>query len=122
MRWIDAYFPFTEPSIELELFILAKKHNMSVEQFTNVGNHLHLLVHARTRESLQNFLRSFARRVALLMVGVKKKFWSHLVFSRIVEWGRDQKAVVLYIIRNFLEVELQIPYQRGKPPPYILLM
>ena len=107
--------------IELILFNLAAKHGICLEQYTHSGNHLHLLIKANTREGLQNFLKSFARQVAQVMVGLNRKFWTNIVYSRIVEWGRDLKNVIVYIIRNFLEISKQIPYLQEQPPPFLLL-
>ena len=107
--------------IELELYALAFKYEINLKEYTNAGNHLHLLVKAPCRKHLQNFLKSFARRVSCLMVGPGKKFWTSLVYSRIVEWGRDVQNVSYYFIRNFLETEKQIPYSRIHPPPFMVL-
>lgn len=41
----------------------------------------------------------------------QRKFWSYLLYSRIVTWGREFKAVVGYIQQNELELLQIIAYQ-----------
>lgn len=41
----------------------------------------------------------------------QRRFWSYLLYSRIVSWGQDFKAVVIYIQRNTLELLQIIAYQ-----------
>ena len=81
---------------------------------------MHLSVKGSSREGLQNFFRVVAGHVAQeilrqfpLKVGTARrprqtqtrKFWDDLIFSRIVEWGRDFKNVCHYILHNVLEAE-----------------
>ncbi|MBC7691708.1 MAG: transposase [Methylotenera sp.] len=86
----------------------AKSNQVRLHRFVNVGNHLHLLVQASTREGLQRFLRTLTGRVAALVTGAIKgrpfgKFWDQLAYSRLVHWGRDFKGVLGYFIKNELE-------------------
>lgn len=98
------------------------------------GNHIHLLLKAQTREGLQNFFRVIAghsaqkilkecpfkeqaggaqsptKKPARRTSGCKKnqrKFWSYLLYSRVVSWGRELKLVTHYIQKNTMEL-LQI--------------
>ncbi len=41
----------------------------------------------------------------------QRKFWSYLLYSRMVTWGREFKAVVSYIQKNTLELLQIIAYQ-----------
>lgn len=87
---------------------VAKRHRVRVHRFANVGNHLHVLVQAGRRQDLQNFLRVFSGTVALAITKAKKraaqgKFWDHLVFTRIVEWGKDWKNMLVYLDKNLWE-------------------
>ncbi len=86
---------------------IAARHDVRVYRFANVGSHLHLLVQARTRTSFQSFLREFAGRIAILVTGAIKgrpaKFWDGLVWTKIVEWGRQFQHAARYILLNFLE-------------------
>lgn len=102
----------------------AKKNFVQVRQYSNNGNHLHLLVQAKDRELFKNFLMAVSGRIAQLMTGSTKgrpqrqKFWDHIPFTRIVEWGKDLQNVTNYVVQNFLEGIGWIPYQkRGRPKP-----
>jgi hypothetical protein len=45
----------------------------------------------------------------------RRKFWSFLLYSRVVSWGRDFSAVVSYIQKNTLELLQLIAYKpRGR--------
>ena len=86
----------------------ARRFGVRVYRFANVGNHFHLLVQARQKRDLQNFLRVFAQGVVFLVTGAKKgnpigKFWDALAYSRIVEWGKDWKGMLTYLGKNLLE-------------------
>ncbi|MCB0351261.1 MAG: hypothetical protein KDD38_08770 [Bdellovibrionales bacterium] len=41
----------------------------------------------------------------------QRKFWSYLIFSRIVSWGREFKTVIRYVQKNTLEALNLIAYQ-----------
>lgn len=46
----------------------------------------------------------------------RRQFWSYLLYSRIVSWGRDFRAVVSYIQKNTMELLKMIAYEpRVKP-------
>lgn len=106
------------------------RFRIKVTEYAIQGNHLHLLVKAKSRSELQNFFRVIAghtaqkilseyplnpeRGGALKNKGCKKnqrKFWSYLLYSRIVSWGRDYKNVMGYIQKNTLELLQIIAYQ-----------
>lgn len=94
--------------LEKHLRATARRFHIKLYRFANVGNHFHLLVQARRREDLQNFLRVFAQGVVFLVTGAckgnpKGKFWDALAYSRIVEWGRDWKNMLEYLSKNMLE-------------------
>ena len=94
--------------IERHLEATAHRFGVKVYRFANVGNHFHLLVQARKRQDLQNFLRVFAQGVVFLVTKARKghpvgKFWDALAYSRIVEWGRDWKGMLDYVGKNLLE-------------------
>lgn len=78
---------------------------MRIHRYANSGNHLHLLVVGKHRDGLANFLRTIGALIPRLVTGAKKgrpigRFWDHLAFSRIVEWGRDFLKTRLYVIQN----------------------
>jgi len=96
---------------------LASRFQVRVSSFSNNGNHLHLLVRARSRGGFKRFLMALSGRIAQLMTGARKgrelgsRFWDHIPFTRIVEWGRDLLNVKRYIRQNILEAAGSIPYQ-----------
>ncbi len=130
----------------------AFRFQVKVYEYAIQGNHLHLLVKAKSRVGLQNFFRVVAGHSAQKILltcplptlkhvtsdldhdkkpssepnqeieksaggappkqrqGCRKnqrKFWSYLLFSRVVSWGKDFQNVVNYIQKNTLEL-LQI--------------
>lgn len=94
--------------LEAHLQTTARRFGVKIYRFANVGNHFHLLVQAKRRQDLQNFLRVFAQGVVFLVTNAKKgnpigKFWDALAYSRIVEWGRDWKSMLGYLEKNLLE-------------------
>jgi REP element-mobilizing transposase RayT len=63
---------------------LAGRWGVTVYQVANLGNHVHLLIRARTRTGFQAFLRVLAGKVAQKVTGAQKgrplakRFWSLL--------------------------------------------
>jgi REP element-mobilizing transposase RayT len=112
----------------------ARRFRVRIYEKAICGNHLHFLVKAQTRSELQNFFRVLAGhiaqeilrnypllkhelRVAGGALGCKKnqrKFWSLLLYSRLLTWGREYQAVKRYIVQNTLEALGLIPYQKRK--------
>ena len=109
---------------------LKKRWNISVYRYANVGNHLHLLIRAKTRTSWKGFIRELAGGIAILVTGARKGaalkrmcaqsllhkdhtvlvpessqrgFWDHLVYTRIVSFGRDYNNVARYVLTNLWE-------------------
>lgn len=103
-----------------------KLFHVRVYEYVIASNHMHLLVKAYDRESLQNFFRVFAGHTAQGILKVcplaerrggappaerkrepckknQRRFWSYLLYSRVVNWGRDFIAVTNYIQRHVLE-------------------
>lgn len=57
---------------------------------------------------MQNFLRIIAGQIAFDITGAKKgnkigRFWDHLVYTRIINWGRHFETLQAYLIKNLLE-------------------
>ncbi|MGZ3670485.1 MAG: hypothetical protein ACXWR4_11230 [Bdellovibrionota bacterium] len=97
-----------DKAIETKIYALAEKYRVRIRLFQNVGNHLHLAAQARTRREFQSFLRVVPQAVAYLVTGTRKgkaigKFWSGLVHTRVVHWGRDWFNLKGYIGRNRFE-------------------
>ncbi|MBI2605879.1 MAG: transposase [Deltaproteobacteria bacterium] len=97
-----------KPKIERLVHLASSRHGVRVYRFSNVGNHLHLLVRARTRVGFQNFLRVITAQTAALATGARKgnpkgRFWDALAYSRVVSWGREFKKLQAYLSKNLLE-------------------
>ena len=95
----------------------ARCYRVKVFEWVNVGNHIHLLVQAQSREGFANFLRRVTCEIALAVTGARKgnrfgKFWTGLAFSRIVPWGRGFDTVKRYLELNRLEAA-GIPRRHG---------
>jgi len=91
-----------------ELLKWSKYFGVRIYQWANVGNHIHLLIRARTRGGFQNFLRTFSGKVAQRVTGAKRgrgfgRFWDLLTYSRVVEWGKAFRIVREYVLQNELE-------------------
>jgi REP element-mobilizing transposase RayT len=110
------------------------RFQVKVYEYAIQGNHLHLLIKAQSREGMQNFFRTLAGHSAQRILrdfpltqgpggasklgeqraGCKKNqrvFWSYLVYSRVVSWGREFRTVIAYIQKNTLELLQIIAYQ-----------
>ena len=112
----------------------SKKFGIQVYKKAICGNHIHMLIRGKSKPDIQNFFRVLAGHVAQEILrqfpllcakewggapkkGCKKnqrKFWSLLLYSRVVSWGRDFSNVTNYIIQNTLEALNLIPYQPRK--------
>jgi REP element-mobilizing transposase RayT len=99
----------------------AKRWGVRVYRFANVGNHLHLLIQVPTREAWKRFSKELSGGIAQIVTqaqkgsalvrsqdpsipeSAKRGFWDHLIFTRIVSFGRDFKGVSAYLIKNLFE-------------------
>lgn len=81
--------------IQSMIYRYAERFKVRVYQSKNTGCEIHLLVRAREKKQLSDFLRVLAGRVAVSVTGAKKnikkvgKFWDFLCWSRLVNWGQD---------------------------------
>jgi REP element-mobilizing transposase RayT len=87
---------------------MARRFEVRVYDFANVGSHLHLVLRARRREGFQGFLRSFAGIVARRVTGARRAnpsgpFFDGLAWTRVVNWGRDYWGLRHYVFRNQIE-------------------
>jgi REP element-mobilizing transposase RayT len=87
---------------------MARRFEVRIYDFANVGSHLHLVLRARRREAFQGFLRSFAGIVARRVTGAERgrragPFFDGLAWSRVVSWGRDYWGLRHYVFRNQIE-------------------
>lgn len=99
---------------------LARSYGVRLYQWSQNGNHLHLLLLAKNRRLLKHFLMILSARISMKITGAKKgrpfgrKFFDAIPFSRIVEWGKAFKAVVGYVKLNVLEAAGVIKYRPRK--------
>lgn len=108
-------------SIERFVQKTAKRWGVRLYRYANVGNHLHLLVQVPTREAWKRFSKELSGGVAQIVTGAqkgaaltrnkandnpesaKRGFWDHLIYTRIVRFGRDFNGMCRYIIKNLFE-------------------
>jgi REP element-mobilizing transposase RayT len=104
----------------------ARKLGVKIYQFSNVGNHLHLLLKFPSRLIWKRFLREIAGGIAMLVTGAKKGsalkknenqrgFWDYLAFTRIIKFGRDFENVLEYLVKNLFEGS-GIPMKKLRAP------
>lgn len=88
----------------------AKKCGVAIHQFANVGNHLHLLIRIKRRESYKRFIRSVTARISQQVTRATKgepspigRFWDYRPYTKVVEWGRHYSIAHDYVVLNRLE-------------------
>ncbi|MCM2279322.1 MAG: hypothetical protein NDJ89_14700 [Oligoflexia bacterium] len=100
---------------------LKQRWGVAVYRYANVGNHLHLLIRAKSRANWQGFIRELSGGIAMIVTGAKKgnalpraqglelpetarrAFWDGLVYTRIVRFGRDFRMIAEYVCKNLWE-------------------
>jgi hypothetical protein len=103
---------------------LAAAKGVRVYRYANAGNHLHLIILPRDRIAYRAFIRSVTGLIARSVLHAERgrargvQFWDALPFTLIIEWGKQFRAAISYLLRNELEARRLIPYRRrrGKPP------
>jgi REP element-mobilizing transposase RayT len=108
-------------SIEFFVKRTAKKWGVRLYRYANVGNHLHLLIQVPTREAWKRFSKELSGGIAQIVThaqkgsalprssdpntpeSAKRGFWDHLLFTRIVSFGRDFAGISRYLIQNLFE-------------------
>jgi REP element-mobilizing transposase RayT len=98
---------------------LARRHDVRLYRYANVGNHIHILGQVRKRGAFQAFLRGFAGVAARIVTGARQgkpvgRFWDRLAYTRIVSWGREYRAVRAYVKQNEQEALGLRPYRERK--------
>lgn len=103
---------------EIEKIIrrFADEDGIKVYNFSNNGNHLHLLLRARDHARFKRFLRAVSGVIARLVLGAKKgaakgRFWDALAFTRIADWGKAFSHLQKYVVQNILEAAGIISYK-----------
>jgi REP element-mobilizing transposase RayT len=102
-------------SRKLEILKLIEKkaalYEVKIHGFQNMGNHIHLLVSFKDKKLIQKFLRVISGLIARLITGAKKgkafgkRFWDHLLFTRIITGRRDFSSMAHYLSKNEIERE-----------------
>lgn len=125
----------------IEKFVrnIARKWGVRVYRFANVGNHLHLLIQVPTRSAWQRFSKEISGGIAQIVTGARKGialargknsalpvsaqrgFWDHLLFTRIVSFGRDFNGMAKYLIKNLFEAA-GVPMKRLFEQGYRLII
>lgn len=98
------------------VYRFARKNGVKIYKYANSGNHLHLLVQSKRHEDFKAFLKTITGLIARAVTGARKshatgKFWGALAWSRVVNWGRDFRGVLDYILMN--EMEAAEVWRRG---------
>ena len=103
---------------------LSRAYGIRVYEFSNVGNHLHLLIRVQHREDFKTFLRVLSGKIAQRITGAVKgkpfgkRFWDLPAYTRIVEWGKAFRTTRQYVYKNTLEALGLIVHLRKKQKPH----
>ena len=86
----------------------ARKFRIELNDFVNMGNHIHFQIRLKRREDFQNFLRSISSLIARFVTGAKKgkafgRFWQALAFTRVIHTGLEIMGVEGYLLGNKIE-------------------
>lgn len=101
---------FNKLKVEFIVYKFASKFNVTILGYTNVGNHLHLIIKAKTKDGFKNFLRTITGLIARTILRAQKnspkgKFWDSTAFTRVISWGRDYIETQIYLTKNRFEGE-----------------
>ena len=95
---------------EIEALIdrLGKRYFIKIRGREVLWNHIHLLIQGRKRQHIQSFLRVLPAAITRIATNAAKsrpvgRFWADLIFTRIVEWGRDYLGMLRYLAKNALQ-------------------
>jgi REP element-mobilizing transposase RayT len=95
--------------VNAQVYAIAKKHGVRVYSYSNVGNHLHLLIKIPRIRRWAAFIRELTGQIAQLMlknIDLPKdlKFWKYRPHSRIVRgWKKAYKIAKEYVELNELQ-------------------
>jgi REP element-mobilizing transposase RayT len=99
---------------------LAKRSFIELKDFANSGNHLHLIVRARSKPALTTFLKGLSGVLCRLVTGIQRgragekralgySFWDGRPFSRILTTMEIFRAVKNYLELNRFEISAGLP-------------
>lgn len=87
---------------------IAKKYGVKIYEWSNVGNHIHLLIRIPRRQAWAAFIRELTGGIAAKMkeiLGVQGKFWLFRPHTRLVQsWRKAYQVAKSYIQLNELEI------------------
>jgi REP element-mobilizing transposase RayT len=100
-----------QKSIDQILKKFANKYSIDIINYANVGNHLHLHVKLRTRDSYKPFIRAITAAIVMAVTGFSKwrpkpkhlKFWDQRPFTRIAANLREFLNLKKYVLLNIEE-------------------
>lgn len=106
---------------------LFSRWSVRIFEFSNNGNHLHLLIQARDRKGFRGFVRGLSAMTVRHVTGCEKgrpfgkKFWDAIPFTRVIAWGRSFLVAKNYVVQNQMEAAGVVPhFPRGKAVPWWL--
>jgi hypothetical protein len=84
---------------------------VQIQDFVNMGNHLHLKVKFKDAKRFQQFLKSFTALLAREITGAKKgkpfgKFWDGLAFTRVLMTRFEELGLKGYFTGNHIQKEV----------------
>ncbi|MEK6555288.1 MAG: hypothetical protein AABZ31_08620 [Bdellovibrionota bacterium] len=98
--------------IHLLLKERAKKSFVEIQDYVNMGNHLHLKVRFKNPEGFRAFLRTFTGLLARKLTnahrgsGLKHKFWDGLAYTRVLLTRFEELGLKIYFSGNQIERDL----------------
>lgn len=86
----------------------AKKFGITVGDYANVGNHLHLKVKISNRTGFQKFLKAITTLIARKVTHARRghkfgRFWQGLAFTRVLKSAREELNLKGYFQANRIE-------------------
>jgi REP element-mobilizing transposase RayT len=93
------------------VYFVAKRHGVRIYKYSNVGNHLHLLIKIPHVHRWAAFIRELTGRIAQELIGELKlpdqlRFWKFRPHTRIVRgWQKAYRIAKEYIYLNQLEAD-----------------
>jgi REP element-mobilizing transposase RayT len=88
----------------------AKKFHLSVGDFVNAGNHLHLKIKPMIQDGLGKFLKSVTGLIARRFTGACRgrpfgTFWEGLAFSRVLTSAKEELYLRGYFQANLVQIQ-----------------
>jgi hypothetical protein len=94
--------PKTIGKVDQMVYGIAKKHGVTIYEYANVGNHLHILIKISRVGRWAPFIRELTGRIAQV-IGLR---WMVRPHTRIVRgWRKAYKIAKEYVNLNILEAE-----------------